>query len=208
MKFCEGDEEQGIVIGNSYDSSNPIVKAIMSGFDDALTDLVQTASPQSIHEVGCGEGFWVIKWHKQGLQVKGSDFSYKVIDMAKENARSNNVPVEILEQKSIYDLNTKEDQADLIVCCEVMEHLEDPELALKSIQRISTNKVIFSVPREPLWRVLNMIRCKYLKDFGNTPGHIQHWSVNEFVDLLANYFEIIEIKKPFPWTMILCQVKR
>jgi hypothetical protein len=30
------------------------------------------------------------------------------------------------------------------------------------------------VPREPIWRIGNMARGRYLGDLGNTPGHIQH----------------------------------
>jgi hypothetical protein len=53
-----------------------------------------------------------------------------------------------------------------------------------------------------------LLRGKYIKDLGNTPGHLQHWSSDKFVDLVSNYFEIIEVKKPFPWTMLLCKAKK
>ena len=36
------------------------------------------------------------------------------------------------------------------------------------------------MPREPLWRGLNMARGAYLKDLGNTPGHVNHWSKRSF----------------------------
>ena len=40
-------------------------------------------------------------------------------------------------------------------------------------------------PREPLWRGLNIARGAYLKDLGNTPGHLNHWSKRGFVALLS-----------------------
>src|SRR3546814_15329572 len=67
--------------------------------------------------------------------------------------------------------------------------------------------LIISVPREPIWCALNIMRGKYLRSFGNTPGHIQHWSQKGFVRLISKYFDIVEIKKPFPWTMLLCRPK-
>ena len=64
------------------------------------------------------------------------------------------------------------DAFEAVVCTEVLEHLEEPEKALRELLRVTRRWVILSVPREPLWRVLNMVRGAYLRHFGNTPGHI------------------------------------
>ena len=111
----------------------------------------------------------------------------------------------IFQVKSIYDLDTEADKADLIVCCEVLEHLEHPEEGLRALQSVVDRWLILSVPREPLWSVLNIVRGKYLKEFGNTPGHIQKWSKNSFLRLVSNYFQVLEVKTPLPWVMLLCQ---
>ena len=95
-----------------------------------------------------------------------------------------------------------------MVCCEVLEHLEDPEAGLQALQRVARNHLIISVPREPLWCALNMARGKYLTQWGNTPGHIQHWSKEKFIALVSNYFEVIESKSPLPWTMLLCRPRQ
>ena len=104
-------------------------------------------------------------------------------------------------------MNYKDDSAELIVCCEVLEHLQNPQKAFKSLQRIVKKNLILSVPREPIWRLLNFMRGKYLSEFGNTPGHIQHWSRYSFIKTVSRYFDIIEVKSPLPWTMLLCQNK-
>ena len=57
------------------------------------------------------------------------------------------------------------------------------------------------------WRLLNMLRGKYCSAFGNTPGHLQHWSKRRFVTPVSTYFDILEVKTPFPWIMLLCQRK-
>jgi 2-polyprenyl-3-methyl-5-hydroxy-6-metoxy-1,4-benzoquinol methylase len=111
----------------------------------------------------------------------------------------------IFETRSIYDLAQVVDAADLIVCCEVLEHLERPEEGLRALQRVVDRYLIVSVPREPIWRMLNLARGKYIADFGNTPGHIQHWSKHDFVALVSKYFEVVEVKSPLPWTMVLCR---
>lgn len=211
MKISGGLSEKGVVVGNTFDkyhSGNPIVRKIMQGFESALLDLLNVANPSSIHEVGCGEGYWVLRWLEQGLVARGSDFSSTVIKLARDNAIERNLPEELFKQQSIYDLQPEQDSAALVVCCEVLEHLEQPEEALRVLQKITRKYAIFSVPREPMWRVINMTRGKYWSDFGNTPGHIQRWSQREFTKLVSQYFDVEQVRTPFPWTMLLCSPGR
>ena len=92
-----------------------------------------------------------------------------------------------------------------MVCCEVLEHLEQPELALKTLKRVTGRYLILSVPREPLWCAMNLARAKYISRLGNTPGHIQHWSKRGFIRLVSKCFDVLEVKSPLPWTMLLCK---
>src|SRR3546814_863681 len=179
MKVSGGLKEDGIIVGNAYDkynSGNPIVRWMMQGFAQDLSNLVNLASPTTIHEVGCGEGYWTLKWTQEGMAARGSDFSSQVIELAKQNAESRKLSPELFQVGSIYNLHPARDSADLIVCCEVLEHLEHPEAGLQALQGIVEKYLIISVPREPIWCALNIMRGKYLRSFGNTPGHIQHWS--------------------------------
>jgi 2-polyprenyl-3-methyl-5-hydroxy-6-metoxy-1,4-benzoquinol methylase len=203
-----GYKEKGIVVGNTYDkygSRNPIVNWIMRKFHVTISDFIIKANPETIHEVGCGEGYWVIEWYKQGFKARGSDFSSHVISTAQRNAQEQGLSPKLFKTRSIHDLIPNQDSANLIVCCEVLEHLENPETALQRLNSVLDKHLILSVPREPLWRILNMMRGKYLASAGNTPGHIQHWSRSEFVNLVSKFFDIVEIQCPLPWTMLLCR---
>jgi predicted SAM-dependent methyltransferase len=100
-----------------------------------------------------------------------------------------------------------EDSADFILCCEVLEHLEFPEKALKTLNTITGKYCLLSVPNEPLWRCLNMVRGKYIHDLGNTPGHIQHWSLHQFVKLIKKYMDVLMVKFVLPWTLVLSKKK-
>ena len=210
LKIAGGDDENGVVIGNTYDkygSSNPIVRGLMRGFDSALSDFVALARPQTVHEIGCGEGYWVLRWLSQGLAARGCDFSERVISIARENAGASHLDASVFTARSIYDLDAVQDSADLIVCCEVLEHLEHPEEALRALRKVTSQHLILSVPREPLWCALNMVRGKYISDWGNTPGHLQRWSKQGFIKFVSEYFEVTKIRSPIPWTMMLCQPK-
>lgn len=211
IRIAGGRQENGIVIGNAYDkygSRNPIVKWMMKGFETSLDDLVAKAAASSIHEVGCGEGRWVLRWNGAGVAARGSDFSNDVIGLARDNARSVDMPEDLFEVRSIYELDADRDGAELVVCCEVLEHLDDPGAGLHALQRVARQHLIVSVPREPLWCALNLARGKYISRFGNTPGHVQHWSKAGFVRLVSRYFEVVEVHSPLPWTMLLCRPYR
>jgi len=208
MRVSGGLTEEGIVVGNTYDkynSGNPVVRKIMQGFDDSLSELVSQVAPETIHEVGCGEGFWVVQWAKEGVDARGSDFSGQVIELARGNAQEEKLSAELFQKRSVYDLTHENDSAELIVCCEVLEHLENPEQALQILQKVVGRNLILSVPREPIWCALNLARGKYVSQLGNTPGHIQHWSKRSFIELVSKYFNVAQVKKPFPWTMLLCE---
>jgi 2-polyprenyl-3-methyl-5-hydroxy-6-metoxy-1,4-benzoquinol methylase len=146
-----------------------------------------------------------MQWLKSGLDVRGSDFSEQVIEIARSNAQQEGLDANVFSAKSVYDLKPEQDSADLIVMCEVLEHLEYPEKALEVLQSLVGEYLIVSVPREPVWCALNLARGKYIRSFGNTPGHIQHWSSNAFRKMVAKYFDVIAVRTPLPWTMLLCK---
>ena len=94
---------------------------------------------------------------------------------------------------------------DLVVSTEVLEHLDNPLRALKELSRISNRYIIISVPNEPLWRIANVVRLKYLSAFGNTPGHINHWSKASFSMLAKKVCKVRVALTPIPFTILLCE---
>ena len=78
--------------------------------------------------------------------------------------------------------------------------------AAQSRQQHGANQLT-PLPREPLWRGLNMARGAYLRDLGNTPGHVNHWSKRAFTSLLSRYGTVEQARSPFPWTMVLVRLK-
>ncbi len=208
LKVSGGLQQDGVVIGNTFDkygSRNPIVRLMMRSYEIILDNFVTTVKPSRIHEVGCGEGYWTIKWLDKGYNAHGSDFSSIAIDMARSNAHEQQNTAQNFAVKNIYDLDPNIDSADLVVCCQVLEHLENPEKALLALKGIAHPYLILCVPREPLWHVLNIARGKYWSEWGNTPGHIQHWSKLKLIQYLSVHFTIMDVRSPIPWTMVLCK---
>lgn len=196
--------------GNYYDkyrTRNPIARYLQNGFVGALTSLLDTIKFSTVQEFGCGEGHLAsIIAARYKATINASDASDEIIAKARrENGDVANLTFAV---KSIYQLDPAVDSADLIVCCEVMEHLERPSEALAGIARLDWNYLLLSVPHEPLWRVLNLARGKYIRDLGNTPGHVQHWTRRGFREFVSQHMTIKDMRTPTPWTMVLCEKKK
>jgi len=193
--------------GNYYDkyqSKNPVEQHLMRRFLQCFDRLATMTAVRDAHEVGCGEGNLAMRLAERGVSVRGFDIAPEVIETAAENARMRGFDIPY-RTGSIYDLQPGADSASLIVCCEVMEHLEEPDRALSILASVARPYLLVSVPREPIWRVLNLLRGAYISQAGNTPGHVQHWSTKAFVRFLQQKFEIISVEQPLPWTMVLCR---
>lgn len=199
--------EDGVVAGNyedKYNAKNPIARYLMDNFLRCFDGLLAASGAQNVHEVGCGEGELARRMARRGLRVRASDFSCQIVEEARRATVAAGLEV-TFEACSIYELDPEAGGARLVVACEVLEHLERPRDALAKLAQLAHPYLLLSVPREPLWRVLNIARGKYISDLGNTPGHLQHWSRRAFLDFLREHLDIVETRAPVPWTMALCK---
>ena len=200
--------KDGVVTGNTYDkygSSNPVVRRLMGGFERSLDELLALAAPQSLLDVGCGEGVLVHRWAQQldGRRVIGIDLEEPSIQAGWAEHQAPNLEYRVMEAAN---LPFADGEFDLASAIEVLEHVPDPEHTLGEMARCAVRHLLVSVPREPLWRMLNMARGAYWSTLGNTPGHLNHWSRGSFVKLLSRHGEVVEVRSPFPWTMLLVRL--
>jgi SAM-dependent methyltransferase len=194
--------------GNAFDkygSTNPVVKRLMAGFHATLDELWDKAGPHSVLDVGCGEGVLTVQWADRLAdgRVVGIDLDDPKLRAEWEQRARPNLEFRTEEATS---LSFADDEFDLACAIEVLEHVPEPEATLAEMARAARRHLLVSVPREPLWRGLNMARGAYLRDLGNTPGHVNHWSKQAFVSLLVRYGTVEEARSPFPWTMLLVRV--
>jgi 2-polyprenyl-3-methyl-5-hydroxy-6-metoxy-1,4-benzoquinol methylase len=194
----------GVAHAEKYQSGNWIARKLVNNFMAAIVSTVREAGSLEVHEIGCGEGHILGILSAAGFVVRGCDMSSESLAVAKSEIakRHLNIP---LATKSVYDLDPAIDGSDTVLCCEVLEHLTDPAAAMKKLVSITRKDLIVSVPNEPIWHLLNMMRGKYLTALGNTPGHYQHWSARQFEAFVGRHAEIISVTKPLPWTLIHCR---
>ncbi len=200
--------DDGIITGNTYDkynTTNPVAKRLQAGFERQLAELFTRAAPTSLLDVGCGEGVLVHEWATQlgDKRVVGIDLEEPSIQAGWAERQAPNLEYRIMKAE---DLPFADAEFDMATAIEVLEHVPDPAHTVAEMARVAKSHLLVSVPREPLWRGLNLARGAYLKELGNTPGHVNHWSKRSFVELLSRHGKVVEARSPFPWTMLLVRL--
>jgi 2-polyprenyl-3-methyl-5-hydroxy-6-metoxy-1,4-benzoquinol methylase len=202
-------DREGTVTGNTYDkygSTNPVVRRLMAAFEGTLEELFTKASPRTILDVGCGEGVLTHQWAQRPHveRIVGIDLDDPELHEAWKGRQAPNLEYRVMKAENLPFADGEFEAASAI---EVLEHVPDPEHTVSEMARVARGgHLLVSVPREPLWRGLNVARGAYLKELGNTPGHVNHWSKRSFVQLLGRYGTVVEARSPFPWTMLLVRV--
>ncbi len=197
-KFAHPDFFKG-----KYDHENVVTRPILANFFASVHALFPDEA-KKILEVGCGPGHSTQRLSRMlpGRTYDASDVDPTLVSYTQERNPTLHITCE-----SIYDLSHPTSSYDVVLSLEVFEHLADPPRALDEVFRVTNRWAILSVPNEPLWRILNMCRGKYWSQLGNTPGHVNHWSQDEFVRFVENRFHVLSVESPIPWTVLLCEKK-
>jgi SAM-dependent methyltransferase len=181
-----------------FTDPSPMVRLANDRFFRALGEMLGSVGARSILDAGCGEG--EILGRLQVTQAFGVDIDIERVSVAQGRISGGGLGV-----SDVHRLPFPSESFDLVLMLEVFEHVGDPQEALAEVARVSGQYLLASVPNEPWWRIGNMLRLKYLRDFGNTPEHLNHWSSGSFRRFISNSFEVIQIKRPFLWTFILAK---
>ena len=201
-------QAEAVPTGNTFDkygSGNPVVKRLMHRFHSDLDALWAQAQPRSVLDVGCGEGVLTHEWAEKlgDGRIVGIDLDDPKLAAEWETRARHNLEYRVEEATS---LSFADDEFDVAAAIEVLEHVPDPEATLAEMARVAERRLLVSVPREPLWRGLNMARGAYWGSLGNTPGHLNHWSKRSFERMLSRHGTVEESRSPFPWTMLLVRL--
>lgn len=213
-----------------HTTKNPIGRMFLDNF---LTTVVMTIKPldiESVLDVGCGEGFTLnrLQQEKIGKKLEGVDAVKESLAVGKKLH-----PQLSLKEGDIYNLRYSANSFDIVLCTEVLEHLQDPGKGLQELLRVSKRYALVTVPNEPWFTFQRIARLKNALHLGAHPEHIQHWTSGGFEKFVLNsrhsglsrvsankdsgvagapqnddnQVKILVKKLPFPWTMLLLEKK-
>lgn len=212
MKLKATPELEDFAHKYTEEGSGKIGSKLLEGYFKAVEGLLeesgkkQSSKKMKAIELGCGEGFSTEKIDKM-LAKNTTLYASEYVKDLVPKAQKRNPKIKVI-QENVYELTHKDKSFDVVFLLEVLEHLDYPDKALREIRRILKDDgvLILGVPREPLWRALNMLRGKYLKDFGNTVGHLNHWSTTSLIKHVEKNFGPVTAKRnPLPWTLVLAK---
>jgi len=155
---------------------NPIVSALMDRLTGAVAHRIRQFQPNNLLDAGCGEG------HALHSLIPETVGTYAGIDANPECIAwcQAQFPERQFAVGSVMALPFGDRSFDVVLCMEVLEHLQQPELAVRELARVTRNGVVLSVPFEPIFQAGNLARGKYLPTWGNHPEHCQHWGRRSF----------------------------
>lgn len=179
-----------------YQTGNPLMQRIIGRFLERVAIMAGEIRPNRIVDLGCGEGFVArrISHRLPEVEYRGFDINEQAVKMA---AGLN--PQYEFKAANILTLPPERNWADLCICLEVLEHLDEPQKAVELIRDWTCGHALISVPREPFFRMGNFLRGKYMGNLGNHPEHIQQFNKTRLRRLLGDYFQKVEIFSCFPW---------
>jgi 2-polyprenyl-3-methyl-5-hydroxy-6-metoxy-1,4-benzoquinol methylase len=176
---------------------------LLERFLGTLDTAVRELGPASILDVGCGEGVVTERLAAvTGAPTIGVDIGDERLQ---EEWRSREGGRLSFQPASAYALPFPDRSFACVCTIEVLEHLERPRDALVELARVAERALLLSVPREPLWRIVHLLAGRDVRNLGNTPGHVNHWSARELERLVAPVGRVVSVRKPFPWTVLVAE---
>jgi methionine biosynthesis protein MetW len=175
---------------------------------DLITNKTATGIKKMILDIGCGDGSFIIKFKKQ-CETFGVDISQNAIKIAKE-AGINAYEVDVSSER----LPFQDEYFDIVYMGDVIEHLTNPDFAIKEVARVLklNGFLVLSTPNLACWsnRLLLLLGMQPLfsevstaKTFGRGPksydfcpvGHLRIFTYKALKEFLTYYhFNIVKVK--------------
>jgi SAM-dependent methyltransferase len=138
---------------------------------------------KSIVDVGCGPGVFS-RDISESIHLLGIDLDERIL----LNFPGSHIVGDI------FDLPLEEKSTDLVLCCDVLEHLEESKInrAISELVRISKKYLYIQVPHEENL-FFGMCKCKNCKNIWHINHHKISFNIEKLQKLFGEYCEVEKI---------------
>lgn len=148
-----------------------------------LSMLKSQSDIKTFTDIGCGAGELACTLAEIGYEGRGVDFSKEALSVANDLKIKRGIDDKKLTFVSGGLEKLKSNRSDLVICCEVIEHIEDDRDFLDKLHNTKPKYVIFSVPAKQKW----------FDNFDKKVGHYRRYEKQDLINLLdESGFEVVD----------------
>jgi ubiquinone/menaquinone biosynthesis C-methylase UbiE len=157
------------------DAERPIRERQMAAYREALKHI----EGRQVLEIGCGEGIGASVLAEAASAIIAVDYSEDALQLAREEYGSDTIE---FRRMRVPPIDCPDSSIDVVVCFQMIEHLERPDLLVEEIARVVRDgglALIATVNKE--------------ETLSDNPYHLHEFTADELKELLERHFDSIDM---------------
>lgn len=137
-------------------------------------DAIEQSAGSRILDIGCGNGAYVLAFHGR-RDIHGVDYRH---------FEAWNAAPALFSVSDAQKIDLQDRDYDTVTCFETLEHLSDPEAALRECHRLTRGNLILTVPNCQITE--GMKHSGLIYNHWNDPTHVNFWTMDGICTLVEN----------------------
>lgn len=154
-----------------------------------LIKFVSKYAGEYILDVGCATGKYCKKLEEMGFKCTGVDINPEYIKKARENGIK-------AYHMDIKNLKFKDDSLETVLLFEVLEHIDELDIALNEVKRVTSKNILITVPNCGDFHKLKFHGLTY--EHMLERDHINFFTKKELENLLSKHFKKFKVIEAEP----------
>lgn len=167
-------------------------------FNERAIELVRGIPATRVLDIGCGDGRLIHHVVKNNPEVTAVAIDDDDSGIREQWDRLSGARLKF-QAAHVCQLPFDDNAFAIVTAFSVLEHIDDPDSALREIRRVSNGWLIASVPLERWWRVANIVRRRHLRRLGRPPDPINRFTRRSFRQLLERHGHIEYLGRTPMW---------